>query len=101
MFINRANNNGHGESTKSRFTAAMSRFDIPDTIRKYPVPAIAIASGAGALIGLTVGSRLVRILIGSVGMYTVGEMLRRYATQAMDDLQRSEAAAAASAPPPH
>ena len=108
MFIHRTQNegerrtnNGHGESRKDPF-AAIARLDIPDAVRKHPLPAVVIAGGAGALIGLTVGSRLVRIIIGSVGMYTLSEVLRRYATQAIDDLQRTaDAAAGPQAPRPH
>jgi hypothetical protein len=82
--------NGHAARTKETVTAAIKSLDLPETIRKYPYPAVAIASGAGMVLGLTVGSRLVRMLVGSVGMYTVSELLRRYAKKALDDMRTSE-----------
>ena len=102
MFINRTQNegqrtareNGHGASRNDPF-AALTSLDVPATIRKYPFQALAIAGGTGALIGLTMGSRIARIVVGSVGMYTLSEALRRYAKKTIDELQSKETPAAA------
>jgi hypothetical protein len=83
-------NDHENSSKKDIFTQALTQLDLPETIRKYPLPAIAIATGIGAALGLTVGSRLVRLLVGSVGMYTVSELLRRYAKDTLDDMKRAE-----------
>ena len=106
MFINRTpndgqrnasrNNNGRAQSPTDAFAAAISRLDLPETIRKHPYPAVAVAGAVGAAIGLTVGSRLVRVLVGSVGMYTLSELLRRYAKKTIDEMQASEIGSNAS-----
>ena len=64
----------------------LSRLDVPHVIRKNPYPALAVAAGAGLIIGVTVGSKLVRMLVGSVGMYAVGEVAKKYAKQALQNV---------------
>ena len=104
--------NGHHEHTQARLDAwataareakgALGNLDIEQTVRKYPYAAVAIAGGAGLVIGLTVGSRLIRMLVGSVGMFTVSEFLRRYARRALDEMVELEVDAEPSMEPePH
>jgi len=71
-------------------TATRKALDLSDTVRDHPYAAIAIAGGAGLLVGATLGSRLVRMLVGSVGMYTASELLRRYALRALDGMVEVE-----------
>jgi hypothetical protein len=80
-----------GESPKEMFLGMLSQLDVPATVRRHPLPSVAIAGGVGMAIGLTVGSRLVRMIIGSVGMYTVSELLKRYAKSALDEMKADEA----------
>ena len=93
--------NGHQrERTQARVDAwanaarqakgALSSLGIEGTVRKYPYAAVAIAGGAGFVVGLTIGSRLVRMLVGSVGMFTVSELFRRYARRALDEMVELE-----------
>jgi len=77
-------------SAAERAKGAFSKLDVRETVRRYPYAAIAVASGVGVVVGATLGSRLVRMLIGSVGMFTVSELLRRYAQRALDDLVELE-----------
>jgi hypothetical protein len=89
-------NNGHHrvsrrstndwQATAKQAADVLSKLDVPHVIRKNPYPALAVAAGAGLIIGITVGSRLVRMLVGSVGMYAVGEVARKYARQAMENM---------------
>ncbi|HEY1958431.1 MAG TPA: hypothetical protein VGH28_22595 [Polyangiaceae bacterium] len=65
---------------------ALGKLDVQDSVRNYPYAAVAIAGGAGLVIGLTVGSRLIRMIVGSVGVFTVSELLRRYARRALDEM---------------
>ena len=74
------------QATAKQAADVLSRLDVPHVIRKNPSPAMAVAAGAGLLIGITVGSRLVRMLVGSVGMYAVGEVAKKYAKQAMQNI---------------
>ena len=99
MFIHRTANDGHQKpriknngpsQAKNAFVETLERVDVPEIIRQYPYQSIAVASGVGAIIGLTVGSRLMRMLVGSVGMYTVSELLRRYAKKTLDDFKATE-----------
>lgn len=93
-----AHNNGHRvsrrnsdwQATAKQAADVLSRLDVPHVIRKNPYPAMAVAAGAGLLIGITVGSRLVRMLVGSVGMYAVGEVAKKYAKQAMQNIDFEE-----------
>ena len=90
--------NGHREHTRMDAFASAARqakgaignLHIDETVRDYPYAAIAIAGGAGLLVGLTVGSRLIRVLVSSVGMFTVSELLRRYARRALDEMVELE-----------
>lgn len=63
----------------------MANLDVADLIRKHPLPLLAAASAVGLVIGVTIGSKAVRMLIGSVGMFTLTEIARRYAQRALDD----------------
>lgn len=74
-------------SAAHRAKGALSRLDVRETVRRYPYGALALAGGAGVLVGATLGSRLVRMLVGSVGVFTVSELLRRYAQRALDELE--------------
>ena len=74
------------QATAKQAADVLSRLDVPHVIRKNPYPVIAIAAGAGLLIGITVGSRLVRMLVGTVGMYAAGEVARKWARQAMENM---------------
>jgi hypothetical protein len=99
MFTTRTQNNDGARSTKKNhedkdvknvLTAAFEKLDMPETIRNHPYSAVAIASGVGMAVGLTLGSKLVRIIVGSVGMYTLSELLRRYAQATLDEMKKSE-----------
>jgi hypothetical protein len=88
-------NNGHRVSrrtpndwqkTAKQAADVLSQLDVPHVIRKNPNAAIAVAAGAGLLIGVAVGSRLVRMLVGTVGMYAFGEVARKYARQALENV---------------
>ena len=91
-------NNGHRvsrrnsdwQATAKQAADVLSKLDVPHVIRKNPYPALAIATGAGLLIGITVGSRLVRMLVGTIGMYAVGEVAKKYAKQAMENIEMDE-----------
>jgi hypothetical protein len=74
------------QSTARDAFRALSRMDVPNVIRKNPVPALAIAGAAGLLIGITVGSRMVRMIVGSIGMYAISEIGRRYTRQAFEGI---------------
>jgi hypothetical protein len=74
------------QSTARDAFQTLSRMDVPDVVRKNPVPSLAIAGAAGLLIGITIGSRIVRMIVGSVGMYAISELGRRYARQALEDV---------------
>ena len=82
--------NSDWQATAKQAADVLSRLDVPQVIRKNPYPVIAIAAGAGLLIGITVGSRLVRMLVGTVGMYAAGEVARKYARQAMENMNADE-----------
>ena len=94
MTVHQTANNGHRvsrrnsdwQATAKQAADVLSRLDVPHVIRKNPYPAMAVAAGAGLLIGITVGSRLVRMLVGSVGMYAAGEVAKKYAKQAMQNM---------------
>ena len=98
MPIQHTEHNGHRgsrrnsdwQATAKQAADVLSRLDVPHVIRKNPYPAMAVAAGAGLLIGITVGSRLVRMLVGSVGMYAVGEVAKKYAKQAMQNIDFDE-----------
>jgi len=74
------------QATAKQAADALSQLDVPHVIRKNPYPAMAVAAGAGLLIGTIVGSRMIRMLVGSVGMYAVGEVAKKYAKQAMQNM---------------
>ena len=78
--------NSDWQATAKQAADVLSRLDVPHVIRKNPYPALAIAAGAGLLIGVTVGSKLIRMLVGSVGMYAVGEVAKKYAKQALQNV---------------
>ncbi|HEY2369890.1 MAG TPA: hypothetical protein VGH87_26000 [Polyangiaceae bacterium] len=78
--------NNDWQKTAKQAADVLSRLDVPQVIRKNPYPAMAVAAGAGLLIGVTVGSRLVRLIVGSVGMYAAGEFAKKYAKQAMQNM---------------
>ena len=73
------------ETARDAF-GALQKMDVPDVIRKNPYPAMAVAGAVGLFLGITVGSRMVRMIIGSIGMYALGEMGRRYARQALENM---------------
>ncbi len=74
------------QSTARDAFKSLSRMDVPDVVRKNPAPSLAIAGAAGLLIGVAIGSRIVRMIVGSVGMYAITELGRRYARQALEDV---------------
>jgi hypothetical protein len=63
----------------------MANLDVADLIRKQPLPVLAAASTVGLILGVTIGSKAVRMLVSSVGMFTLTEIARRYAQSALDD----------------
>ena len=83
----RGTNERDWQSTARDALGALSKMDVPDVIRKNPYPAIAIAGAAGLLIGITVGSRMVRMLVGSIGMYALSELGKRYAGQFLENME--------------
>ena len=82
----RRGNEHDWQATARDALGRLSEMDVPEVIRKNPYPALAIAGAAGLLIGITVGSRLVRMIVGSIGMYALGELGRRYAAQAFENM---------------
>jgi hypothetical protein len=60
--------------------------DFAGLLRKHPVPTLAAATAVGLVVGLTIGSRAMRVLISSVGMMTLTDLARRYVQRAVDDL---------------
>ena len=89
--VSRRNPTTDWQATAKQAADVLSRFDVPHVIRKNPYPAMAVAAGAGILIGVTVGSRLVRMIAGSVGMYALGEVAKKYAKQAMQNIDFEDA----------
>ena len=83
----RATHEHDWQSTAREALGALSKMDVPNVIRKNPYPALAIAGATGLLIGITVGSRMVRMLIGSIGMYAASELGRRYAGQILQNME--------------
>jgi hypothetical protein len=79
-------NKSDWQATAKQAAEVLSRLDVPHVIRKNPYPALAVAAGAGLLIGVTLGSKLIRMLVGSVGMYAVGEVAKKYAKQALQNV---------------
>jgi len=75
------------QSTARDALGRLSKMDVPDVIRKNPYPALAIVGAAGLLVGITVGSRLVRMIVGSIGMYAISEVGKRYAAQAFENME--------------
>jgi hypothetical protein len=63
----------------------LANLDVADLIRKHPLPVLAAASTVGLILGVTIGSKAVRMLVTSVGMFTLTEIARRYAQRALDD----------------
>lgn len=97
MRENMPEHNGHRTSRRGRYErdwpanvrdafGALQKMDVPDVIRKNPYPAMAVAGAVGLMIGITVGSRMVRMIIGSIGMYALGELGRRYAREALENM---------------
>ncbi len=94
MATHQTEHNGHRVSRRSndwqktakQAADVLSKLDVPQVIRKNPYPALAVAAGAGLLLGITVGSRLVRMLVGTAGMYAAGELAKKYAKQAMQNM---------------
>ncbi len=87
----RAARRGRNEDRDWQATArdavrSLQRMDVPDVIRKNPGPAMAIAGATGLVLGITIGSRLVRMIVGSIGMYALSEFGRRYARQALENM---------------
>jgi hypothetical protein len=78
-------------SAAQRAKERLEDFDVPAAVRDHPWAALGIAGGVGLVIGATLGSRLVRMLVGSVGMFTVSELLRRYARRTLDEMDDIEA----------
>lgn len=87
------------KSVARQAKGALGKLDVEDTVKSYPYAAVAIAGGAGLVIGLTVGSRLIRMIVSSVGMFTVSELLRRYARRALDEMVEYEVDAEADVEP--
>jgi hypothetical protein len=83
----RRGNEHDWQATARDALGRLSKMDVPDVIRKNPYPALAVAGAAGLLIGITVGSRLVRMIVGSIGMYALSELGKRYASQAFENME--------------
>jgi hypothetical protein len=64
----------------------IANVDFAGLLRKRPLTTLAVASAVGLVVGLTIGSRAMRMLVASVGMMTLTDLARRYAQRAVDDL---------------
>ncbi len=95
MNTHHAQANGHRSHNKK--TIASEVFDVrkledvAGVVRKHPLPAIAIASALGATLGLTLGSRIMRMIVGSVGAYAISDLLQRFAKQTLAEMDRDHA----------
>jgi hypothetical protein len=68
----------------------LSQLDVRATIRKHPLPSVALVGAASAVLGLTVGSKAMRMLVSSVGMYALSEFFRRHIKDLLVELASPE-----------
>jgi hypothetical protein len=81
----------HARNHKSTGIAYVDarRLDVESAIRKHPLPAIATAAAVGATLGITLGSRIMRMIIASVGMYTLTDVLQQWTKGVLAETRRS------------